>query len=172
MRREFFLFFVALASFVSVPAGASEVHSSCKVQVVGTFENRVHALCSTPDRATSIYYCAVPASAREMASRVEAIGLVAQVTGATVYVYFNVADTSGTSFGCSASDCRTITGLEIHGVGPLVSAPVGSMAGSVAMLTLPEPAPGLEVAASSLALGTVAVRKRRARIRHDAARSS
>lgn len=161
MKREFFLVFAALAAFVSVPAGAFELQS-CKLEAVGTWENRVHVRCDTPYLASSIHYFAVPTSAREMASRVEAIGLVAQVTGATIYIYFNLADTSGTSFGCSASDCRTITALEIHGVGPLVSAPVGSMAGSVAMLTLPEPGPGLGVTTSSLALGTMAVRKRRA----------
>lgn len=169
MRRESFILFSALAAFVSMPAEAFDLHT-CKLEAVGAWEDRVHVRCNTPYPSTSIYYFAVPASAREMASRVEAIGLVAQVTGATVYIYFDLADTSGTSFGCAASDCRSIASLEIHGVGPLVSAPASSMLGSVAMLTLPEPGAGLEVAASSIVLGTLAVRKRRSRIRHDAAR--
>jgi hypothetical protein len=132
----------------------------------------VHVHCNAPYSGSSIYYFAVPASAREMASRVEAIGLVAQVTDANVRVYFDLADTSGSSFGCSASDCRTLSGLEITGLGPLASAPGSSMLGSVAMLTLPEPGAGLEVAASSIVLATLAVRKRRAQVRRGSARSS
>ncbi len=132
----------------------------------------MHVRCNAPHPGSSIYYFAVPASAREMASRVEAIALVAQVTGANVRIYFNLADTSGSSFGCDAGDCRTVIGLEITGLGPLAGAPATSVLGSVAMLTLPEPGAGLEVAASSVALGTLAARKRRTHVREGSARSS
>jgi hypothetical protein len=172
MKRAFLFLFAAIAVLVSVPARAFDVYTSCDVDSVGAWADRVHVRCNAPYPGSTIYYFAVPATAREMASRVEAIGLVAQVTGANVRIYFNLADTSGSSFGCAAGDCRTVSGLEVTGVGPLASAPASSMLGSVAMLTLPEPGVGLEVAASSIVLGTLAVRRRRARIRRDAARSS
>lgn len=148
----------ALAAFAR-PA-AAEVFIDCHIQVVGTFETRVHILCDQPFPSTTIQYFATPASNREMASRMEAIGLVAQVTGASVFVYFNLADTSGSSFGCQASDCRKITGIEVHGVGPLVSSAGGRVAGSLAALTVPEPSGEDEALAATASLAWLLTRRR------------
>jgi len=133
---------ILLASFLlaaSVPSASAEVFLSCDIQAVGSFGNRVHVLCDQPYTGTSISYFATPASDPAMASRMASIALVSQVTGAFARIYFDLGDTSGASFGCQASDCRKIQGIEVHGVGPLVASAGARKAAALAAITVPEP---------------------------------
>ena len=79
MPRLWLALCVLVASASSVRA---EVYLNCDIRSVGAFGNRVHVLCDEPYTGTSISYFATPASDAAMASRMESIGLVAQVTGA------------------------------------------------------------------------------------------
>jgi hypothetical protein len=151
-----------LALFVLVGAtlagSADAAVYQCAVRAVAAFTNRVHVQCTQPYN-TTISYFAAPASDRDLASRMEAIGLVAQVTGTVVNLYFNPSDTSGTNFGCQASDCQRITGIEVVGPGPLASAPAGSLSATIAS-TLPEPGAPAEALAAGATL--LVWRRRRA----------
>ena len=138
MQRAILVICVVASAALARPA-AAEVFLSCNIQAVGTWENRVHILCDQPYSSTTVQYFATPTSNREMASRMQAIALVAQVTGASARIYFDLADTSGTAFGCNASNCRKLQGIEIHGVGPLVASTGGRTAASLATITVPEP---------------------------------
>jgi hypothetical protein len=159
MNRTFRTCFAVACALATAPAANAAVYTACDIATVGAFGNRVHIRCDQPYPTTTIQYFAVPATKRDMANHVEAIALTAQVTGATVYVYFDPADTSGASIGCQASDCRLATAVEIHGVGPLASTPAARTIPPVAALTLPEPSEGSALLASSLALGALATRR-------------
>jgi hypothetical protein len=152
------LFGAALAA--SPAAAANSVYTGCHIMVVGTLTNRVHILCDQPYPGTGIQYFAVAASQRDHANQFVAIALAAQVTGATAYVYFDEADTSGSSIGCQATDCRLAKTLEIHGVGPLASA--AHTLPAIAPVTLPEPERNAADLAAGLGVATLVARRRRA----------
>ncbi|MGE5123842.1 MAG: hypothetical protein ACM3H7_04945 [Acidobacteriaceae bacterium] len=88
---------------------------------VAVFTTRVHIWCqsTTPvggaPALTGISWFAFPTSPDSAgASRIFSILQSAKVTGGVVWVWVNPADTSGTSFGCGASDCRRIYGVELR----------------------------------------------------------
>jgi hypothetical protein len=87
---------------------------------VAVFTNRVHIYCATntPVSAptlTGIYWFAFPTSPDSAAaSRFMSIMQSAKITGGTVWVELNPTDTSGSSFGCGAGDCRRIYAIELR----------------------------------------------------------
>jgi hypothetical protein len=144
-----------LAVLVAVASSAqAETYSGCQVGGVAAFKKRTHVRCSQPYSGTTISYFAAPATDRDLASRLMADGLVAQVTGAPLDIYFTLADTSGTSVGCGSSDCRLISGVETSGVGPLVTGTTpGRTAGALAAIVAPEP----DASFAALGAGSVLV---------------
>jgi hypothetical protein len=88
---------------------------------VGLFTNRVHVYCATTTpiggatAIPSIHWFAVPTSPDSAAaSRYMSLFQSASIAGKTLWVYLDPNDTSGTSIGCSASDCRQISGAELR----------------------------------------------------------
>lgn len=94
--------------------------ASCTVSDVTVYSNRVHVRCTTrtvdqmPDGTRDIYYFAVPTSDAVLADRFMTVGMTALVSGRRFVVHYTSGDTSGTSFGCEAHDCRkaTIFGIQ------------------------------------------------------------
>jgi hypothetical protein len=165
--RNVVLAFVTLA--VGVGAARSEgaeFKVGCQVAGVGVYSQRVYVRCDQPYTGTSIVYFAVPASNRDLATRAQADGLVAQVTGTPVDIEFSLADLSGSGIGCSNVDCRLMSGLEIRGVGPLVArtAP-GREAGALAAIVAPEPHASLEALAAGAVLVALVLRRRLSALR-------
>jgi hypothetical protein len=90
-------------------------------QHVAVFTNRVHIWCPTTTPVASapalsgIYWFAFPTSPDSAAaSRFMSLMQSAILASRTVWVEANPTDTSGTSFGCAADNCRRIYGLEIR----------------------------------------------------------
>jgi len=88
---------------------------------VAVFTNRVHVYCSstTPisgaPTLSGIYWFAVPTSPDSAsASRFMSLLQTAMITGKPIWVEVNPSDTSGSSFGCGASNCRNIVGMEMR----------------------------------------------------------
>ena len=152
-----------LAVFVAVASSArAEVYQGCQVGGVAAFKQRTHVRCSQPYSGTAVVYFAAPATDRDLASRLLADGLVAQVTGAPLDIYFTLSDTtSGASAGCLSSDCRLISGVETAGVGPLVAGTApGRAAAVLAAIVAPEP----DASSAALGVGSVLVLLRTRRI--------
>jgi hypothetical protein len=91
-------------------------------QHVAVFTNRVHVYCSTttpvggaPALSPSIFWFAVPTSPdTQFASRIMSLLQTAVITGRAVWLEVNPTDTSGTSYGCGASDCRHVYAVEMR----------------------------------------------------------
>jgi hypothetical protein len=88
---------------------------------VAVFTNRVHIYCTTtaPVGAApalpGISWFAFPTGPDSAAaSRFMSIMQSAKIIGGTVWVEVDPNDTSGTTFGCGASDCRRIYGIELR----------------------------------------------------------
>lgn len=88
---------------------------------IGLFTGRVHIYCqsTTPiagaPALSGIYWFAVPtAPDSAAASRFMSLLQTAVITSRPVWVQANPTDTSGSSFGCAASDCRRIYGMEMR----------------------------------------------------------
>jgi hypothetical protein len=106
----------------SVPARASSPAAptqfyQCTVDNVAAFTNRVHAHCTVPYvyNTSNIYwfaFCSTVDSAT--ASRMLSVFTTAKALNGHLGLYFNPADTSGTSCGCGSGDCRVITGAEVR----------------------------------------------------------
>jgi len=73
---------------------------------VAVFSNRIHVKATSDD--DGILYWAVPTTDSRFANRMLSLLLTAKASGKRVSVKYNPSDTSGTSFGCLAGDCRTI----------------------------------------------------------------
>ena len=89
---------------------------------VAVFTNRVHVYCSTtspvanaPSLNAAIFWFAVPTSPDSAAaSRFMSLMQTAFITAKPIWLEVNPSDTSGSSFGCGAGDCRRIYGMEMR----------------------------------------------------------
>lgn len=83
---------------------AVNANTICTPVVVGEFNNRIHVRCSVA--VAGIVYFAVATSDANRAARNLALWSTALVTGRDLRIYYDPANTSGTSIGCAAVDCR------------------------------------------------------------------
>lgn len=100
---------VASACAVLLPAAglAADEWVSCDPIAVATFENRVHVRCAA-SVGGGISYFARPITDGAETQRYLSTLLAAQVAGRTLSILTDLADTSGATFGCQASDCRRL----------------------------------------------------------------
>jgi hypothetical protein len=95
------------AAHPAVPPALSKGILCTPVQVaVWVSSPRVHVRCASS--TGGIRYFAVSTKDPSVAARVLTVLTAAQVAGRTLTITYNPADTSGTSIGCKASDCRLI----------------------------------------------------------------
>jgi len=88
-------------------AAKSAGWSSCTPALVGVFSNRVHVRCTVAN--DGILYYAFPTQDQAAAARFLAILNSALLTGRTLTILNDPADTtSGPPIGCQANDCRLI----------------------------------------------------------------
>ncbi|HET9033381.1 MAG TPA: hypothetical protein VFN25_10800 [Dokdonella sp.] len=83
----------------------------CTPVNAGVFDTRIHVRCSTA--VSGIIYFAAPTSNNNRAARLLAILTTAVASSHNLVIYYDPADTSGTSIGCNASDCRLIQSVEL-----------------------------------------------------------
>jgi hypothetical protein len=88
---------------------------------VGLFTDRVHIYCTTTTPISGapalngILWFAFPTGPDSAeASRFMSIMQSSHITGETVWVEVDPNDTSGTTFGCGATNCRRIYGIELR----------------------------------------------------------
>jgi hypothetical protein len=86
---------------------------TCVPTGVATFDERVHVRCNAADPNGIVYFAACSDKDSANASRYLSIFTTAKVTGKNLGLYYDLSDTSGTSCGCSTSDCRVIWGAEV-----------------------------------------------------------
>lgn len=83
----------------------------CTPVNVGVFDTRIHVRCSTA--VSGILYFAAPTSNNNRAARLLAILSTAVAASHNLTIYYDPADTSGSSIGCQTSDCRLIQSVEL-----------------------------------------------------------
>ena len=79
---------------------------SCVPNNVTVYTGRIHVRCAAA--VNGIQYFAVSTQDSQSAARFLTILTTAQVAGRTLQLLYNTTDTSGTAFGCQASDCRVL----------------------------------------------------------------
>lgn len=91
------------------------------VEHVAVFTSRVHVWCqsTTPvgsaPALSGISWFAIPTSPDSAAaSRFLSLFQSSAISGRYVWLQINPTDTSGSSFGCAASDCRRVYGAEMR----------------------------------------------------------
>jgi hypothetical protein len=106
------------AAAVPAPAAAPNAgwYTCNSPDQVAVFFNRVHVRCtSTTPTISGVSWFAVPTSPDSaVASRFLGIFQSALVAGRPLILYVDPADTTGSSFGCGAGDCRRLIGAEIQ----------------------------------------------------------
>jgi hypothetical protein len=129
--KRFFSFYPLRLAFVggvvllalAVPARAADYWYICNpTNHVAAFLDRVHIFCqSTTPVATApalnaaILWFAVPTSPDSAtASRFMSLLQTAVITAKPIWLNLNPDDTSGSSFGCGAANCRRILGVEMR----------------------------------------------------------
>ncbi len=85
---------------------------TCTPNNVAAFSNRIHVRCN--ESYSNIRYFAYPTTNAAAAARYLSLLTSAQVAGHTLSILYDPADTSGTSYGCLATDCRPIQAVELH----------------------------------------------------------
>ncbi len=89
---------------------------------VAVFMDRVHIFCQStspiggaPTLSSSITWFAIPTSPDSAAaSRFMSLLQTSVITSKPIWIMLDPDDTSGTSFGCGAADCRRIYGMEMR----------------------------------------------------------
>jgi hypothetical protein len=79
---------------------------SCTPITVAVYVNRIHVKCAAA--IGGVQYFAFPTTDSASASRFLSVISAAQVAGRTLTILYDPADTSGTAYGCQASDCRAM----------------------------------------------------------------
>lgn len=90
-------------------AVASPTWTSCTPVNSMSYANRVHVKCSAA--VSGISYFAVSSSNADTANRAMSTINAAMVSGRNLNVLYDPADLSGSSIGCSNSDCRLIQAI-------------------------------------------------------------
>ena len=101
---------VSLALVAIGPAQAQDKFAACKPIETAAFGNRVHVMCETPVDGRFPYFAVSTADPRN-ASRMLALIAGAQLGDKFLSVLFDPSDTSATTFGCNANNCRNIKAL-------------------------------------------------------------
>jgi hypothetical protein len=113
MKAQLLLAVLAAATAISTPACAE--WASCTPVNVAQIEERIHIQCEQPVSvgAASIHFISLPTTGgsdeSQTAARFMAVGMTAIVTGKQVGFWFTAGDTSGSSYGCGADNCRKPT---------------------------------------------------------------
>lgn len=109
-----------LSSLTLAPViNAAPAYHSCKVvDVMVAPGSRVHIRCDNgyPGNPSLVFF-ALPAASNDnilRANQVQSLGMAALAAGRPVLFTFDDADTSGTSFGCGANDCRRIIAVSMR----------------------------------------------------------
>ncbi|MBM3744313.1 MAG: hypothetical protein FJW34_00775 [Acidobacteria bacterium] len=107
---------VAVIMVTGTVASAAAVDFTCDPTEVAVYANRIHVKCaqSHKDGAAVIWYWAVPVTDAQWANRFLSTSTTALVSGRKLVLQFTAGDTSGTSFGCLAKDCRKALVLTIR----------------------------------------------------------
>ncbi len=100
----------AYAQELSSPPAPTDT-TVCTPVNVGVFDARVHVRCSVG--VSGVFYFAASTSNNNRAARILAMLSTAVAASHDVRIYYDPADTSGTSIGCAASDCRLIQSVEL-----------------------------------------------------------
>jgi hypothetical protein len=85
----------------------AEVWTMCTPLDVAAFSNRIHVRCA--ESVGGIYFFAASTANPAHAARVLSILSTAHAAGRTIDILYDPDDTSGTSIGCQANDCRLIS---------------------------------------------------------------
>lgn len=110
MKRLMLLFVLCVA--MAGEAAAADTWVNCTPVNIATYASRVHVRCSAA--TAGILYFAVSASDTAFAQRFVSIGTSALISGRTLQVFYDTADTSGAAFGCASNDCRRAKALVIQ----------------------------------------------------------
>lgn len=116
IRRSSLLSTLVLAASLgcaSSGASAATVWSDCVPVLTGTFANRTHVKCASAVSGGIVWF-AVDSSKVDYANRFMSMVNTALVSGKTLTLNYDPADTSGASFGCAANDCRKALGINMR----------------------------------------------------------
>jgi hypothetical protein len=103
----------ALVASIVAPeaAQASPTWISCTPVQSMAYSSRIHVKCSAS--VGGIYYFAASTSNADNAARMLSTINAGLVSGRTLSILYDPADLSGSSIGCSNSDCRLIQAVGI-----------------------------------------------------------
>lgn len=106
---------ISLAALIFISSSSAfAVATTHKCKVTGVFENeaRVHLRCDKAAGAISFF--AVPIAKGTHSKNFLSVSTAAMLSGRTVEVFYDTNDTSGTAYGCNASDCRAASAMEMR----------------------------------------------------------
>lgn len=106
LRHVCLVSMMMVGGWAATPSTAEAAVHVCSIADVAVFPERVHVRCTAG--AGAIRFFAVPTEDAIMSSHVLSMLLVSYAEGFPVRVDYDPADTSATSFGCAAHDCRRI----------------------------------------------------------------
>ncbi|GAB4534559.1 MAG: hypothetical protein Fur0018_24470 [Anaerolineales bacterium] len=95
---------------VEAPEGSTWV--TCTPNNVAVFSERIHVKCN--ESYSGVRYFAYPTTNAAATARFLSLLTSAQVAGHTLSILYNPADTSGTAYGCAASDCRPFQAVILY----------------------------------------------------------
>jgi hypothetical protein len=110
MRRTYWPSFFILILVIFGAAAVQAATFNCTLKDVVVFGNRIHCQCTTttPDGSSNIRYFAVSTADAKLADRVMTVCMTILASGRRFIAGYTSGDTSGSSFGCSASNCRKL----------------------------------------------------------------
>jgi hypothetical protein len=104
---------VAQAQVLQVePSETQAVVVTCTSVEVATYDNRIHVRCAEVFNGIN-FFAASTADIRH-SNRLLSVLLTAHATSKPVNIWYEPSDTSGTSFGCRAEDCRVLLGAAVR----------------------------------------------------------
>lgn len=107
MLRRIAMALTCLGFLTPSVARAADEFVACDPVAVAVYSKRIHVRCSASAAGGIFYFAHSTQNAAEV-HRLLTILTAAQVAGRTLSILTDLADTSGTSIGCGAADCRPL----------------------------------------------------------------
>lgn len=107
MLRRVAMVLACLGFLAPSAARAAEEAVACDPVAVAVFSSRIHVRCAASVGGGIFYFAHSTQNAADV-QRLLTVLTAAQVAGRSLLIWTDLADTSGTSIGCGAADCRLL----------------------------------------------------------------
>jgi hypothetical protein len=112
IARVSFVVVISVSLIFGSATKAFAARHTCNSVDVAAFANRIHVRCDIAASGGIVFFAVATANSAH-AARILSVLMMAHLTTRKIIIEYNPNDTTGTSFGCLANDCRRLLSVAV-----------------------------------------------------------